>query len=198
MPPSAFTSLKLSDLPQWEQARIRSGMRSPRVVTLTAGERIYRFASSWDRYRRKPVPPSAWATGPWWIREDDYLKIEDAWNRSLRVHGGDRSKALTLGFLARQATAVMQSWSNVDRLVIADVIADFEVFTGLGRTQYNEIPPPGAVSYNLKLTWQGWDDVEQLYLPYLDRDREGHLRDGRHVLNIRKPVRVIDSQQLWT
>lgn len=144
------------------------------------------------------MPSSTWATGPWWLREDDYLTIEAAWNRSLLAHGGDRSKALTLGFLARQAAAVMQSWSNVDRLVVADVTADFEVFTGLGRTQHNEVPPPGAVSYNLKLTWTGWDDVEQLYLPHLDRNREGYLTDGRQVLTVHKPARVIESQQLWT
>jgi len=194
MSASVTTSLTLSTLSSAERERIRSGIRSPRVIRLTAGERIYRFASSYDRGRRKAVAPTAWATGPWWIREDDFLKIEAAQQKSVGVHGPAR--ALTLGFLARQAAAVMQEWSEVDRLVMATMLDGLDVFAGRGRTQF-ETPPSGAVNYNLRVTWSGWDDIEQLYLPGLDRGREGHTLDGRRVFEVHHPARSIASQQLW-
>jgi hypothetical protein len=196
MPTTLTPTLSIKTLPEWEQNRLRSGMRAPRVVRLFKGEKVYRFASSFDRYKGVAIPPAQWATGPWWFREQDFRKIEDAEAHSLKVHGGDRNKALTLGFLARWAGAVKQEWSNVDRLVSAELLADLEVFAGAGRTQHGERPPTGVVKYNLRITWQGWNDVEQLYVPNLDRNNPGHLVDGRHVLQLAKPV-AIASQQLW-
>jgi hypothetical protein len=154
--------LSLSKLPE----SARAGLRSPRIVTLNAGQVLYRFAST-------SLAQQLWPAGPWWMHERDYQKIVAEYERSRARHGED---GLTLGYLGRAAMAVKQSWSKMDVVVKARVGHDIKAFAGLGRSQFNEQMPNG-----IRITWQGWPNVEQLFIPNIS-DRHGLTSTGHKAL----------------
>lgn len=168
--------LDLSKLPD----TARSGMRSPRVVTLKSGQVLFRFAST-------TTGSEMWAAGPWWMYEHDYHKIIAAYLESRAQHGED---GLTLGFLARAAVAVKQSWSRTDVVVKAIVNNDVKAFAGTGRSQYNESMPNG-----MHVTWRGWPNVTQLFIPNIG-DRNGRTLLGYQSLLVLRQ-KVVKSQQLF-
>ena len=196
MPPTSSTHT-LAALPAKERERLRSGMRAPQPVEIPAGTTLYRFASSYDRYRRAKVPPVRWATGPWWLDEAGYRLIQTERAASLKAHGNDPKRALTIGFLARQAAAVKQEWSNVDVLVVARTRARIAAFAGKGRAQH-EVPDrsTGFWNYDVRFVWTGWDRIQQLFIPNLDPLKPGQLLDGSTVLDIVSTTNV-ESQQLY-
>lgn len=189
--------LSLHALPARDRERLRSGMRAPTVATIPAGAPLYRFASSYDRYRKAPIPASRWATGPWWFDQQGFDLIRAEHAASLRAHGNDPKRALTFGFLARQAAAVKQEWSNVDVLVIARAATAFEVFTGKGRAQH-EVPDrsTGFWNYDVRFTWTGWERINQIFIPFLDLNRPGHRADGTLLFRVMQED-TIASQQLF-
>jgi hypothetical protein len=194
---AAVTSLSLAALPPKERERLLSGMRAPKPVQVAAGTTLYRFASSYDRFRNAPIPPARSATGPWWLDEQGFRLIQSERAASLKAHGNDPKRALTVGFLARQAAAVKQEWSNVDVLVTARVTTPFAAFSGKGRAQH-EVPDrsTGFWNYNVRFVWTGWDRISQLYVPFLDAMKPGHLADGRKIFDIVSTT-SIESQQLY-
>jgi hypothetical protein len=176
--------LALGKLPLAEKEKICSGIRAPRVITLTAGMRIYRFESSVVRPGR-PIPDRG--ASPWWITFENYKKIVAEVKRSFQTHGADR---LSLGFLGRVALAVRQEWSQVDILVKGMVNEDINVFTGLGATQYNEEMPNGML-----ITYKGWKHLEQLYLPNIS-DKSRFTPLGFRAITVLSSWKI-ESQQLF-
>jgi hypothetical protein len=162
-------ALNLSQLPD----SARRGLRSPRIVTLTAGQILYRFAST-------SSPAHLWAAGPWWMYEHDYHKI-------IAQH---QQGKLSLGYLGRSAMAVQQSWSKMDVVVKAVVSQDIKAFAGRGRTQYREMTPNGMF-----ITLTGWENVEQLFIPNIG-DRNGRTSLGWQALNVVQQ-QIVSSQQLY-
>ncbi len=157
-----------------------SGLRSPRVVTLTSGQVLFRFASTTSR-------PETWAAGPWWMYDYDYYKIVAAYEESRAQHGKD---GLTLGFLGRAAAAVKQSWSKTDVVVKAVVNNDIKAFAGPGRSQYNE-----RMRNGIQVTWRGWRNVEQLFIPNIG-DCNGRTSLGYQALLVLRQ-KIVKSQQLF-
>ena len=192
-----LSASSLASLPPKERERLESGMRAPKPVDVPAGATLYRFASSFDRYRRMPIPPARWATGPWWLDEEGFRLIQAEHAASLKAHGNDPKRALTVGFLARQAAAVKQEWSNVDVLVTARTATTIHAFAGKGRSQH-EVPDrsTGFWNYDVRFVWTGWERIRQLFIPYLDPMKPGHLLDGSKVLDITSETKI-DSQQLY-
>ena len=168
--------LDLSKLPEIAA----SGLRSPRVVMLNAGQVLFRFASTASR-------PNVWAAGPWWMYDHDYYKVVAAHLESRAKH---KEEGLTLGFLGRAAMAVQQSWSKMDVVVKAVVNNDIKVFAGLGRSQYNEQMPNG-----ISITWKGWPSVEQLFIPNIG-DRGGRTLLGYSALLVLRQ-KLVSSQQVF-
>ncbi|MGB9180918.1 MAG: hypothetical protein WCB68_16925 [Pyrinomonadaceae bacterium] len=156
-----------------------SGMRSPRVKLLPAGLTLFRFASS-DK------PPETWAAGAWWIADHDYRKILAEHRVSQIRH---RKDGLTLGYLARAATAVRNEWSLMDIVVKAIVREDVMAFVGYGHTQHKEILPNG-----MYITIQGWPEIEQIFIPNIS-DRNGRTLLGYKALQVQRQKKV-SSQRL--
>ncbi len=148
------------------------GLRQPRVVTLQAGQILFRFASS-DR------PKETWAARPWWMYEHDYRKI---------IQTNDESD-LSLGLLGRWAMAVPQSVSKMDVVIKAVVLQDVNAFCGLGRTQYRDLLPNG-----MWLTLRGWPHVNQLYIPNVG-DAHGRTLLGYQALTVLRQ-KLVSSHQL--
>ena len=84
-----LSASSLASLPPKERERLESGMRAPKPVDVPAGATLYRFASSFDRYRRMPIPPARWATGPWWLDEEGFRLIQAEHAASLKAHGNE-------------------------------------------------------------------------------------------------------------
>ncbi len=181
MPP-LNPSLKPSDAPE----AARQGMRQIRVVTLDAGQILFRFAST-KRHDGTPIPSDRWAASPWWMLEQDYRQINRVFEQGRLVHGED---SLSLGFIGRSAVAVQQSWSRVDVVIKAHVLSEINVFSGPGRTQYREMAPNG-----LFITLPGWPDVEQLFIPNIS-DRNGRTALFSRAILVQKQ-KTIQSQQLY-
>ena len=135
-----------------EYARACAGIRRPEIVTLPAGQTIFRFASTERIVNGKKLPTNSadWANGPWWMREDDYRKIIAQFMNS----------KLSLGTIARSAVAVQPSWSLVDVSIKAHIHHDMNVFSGVGAPQFNDILPNG-----MRMTLPGWSNITQLYIP---------------------------------
>jgi hypothetical protein len=135
-----------------EYSQASTGIRSPRVATLPAGQAIFRFASTTNPKTGQGIPSTEWAKSPWWFLEADYHKI-------LARH---RAGALALGTVARSAAAVQPSWSRMDVSIKAYLRFDTEVYLGKGKTQYCDLLPNG-----MYMTLSGWSDVDQIYIPGL-------------------------------
>ena len=129
------------------------------------------------------------------MREVDSIEAQRA--ASLKAHGNDPKRALTIGFLARQAAAVKQEWSNVDVLVVARTTSPIAAFAGKGRAQH-EVPDrsTGFWNYDVRFVWTGWDRIRQLFIPNLDPLKPGQLLDGTTVLDIVSTSQV-ESQQMY-
>lgn len=164
----------------------RRGMRSPAVVTLRAGEALFRFAST-ARHDGTSIPSNTWAASPWWMYEADYHAILAVHRQSQAAHGRNGQ---TLGMVARGAMAIQQSWSRLDVRIKAVVLQDINAFLGLGRTQYRELAPNG-----MYFTLPGWPDVRQLYIPNIS-DRTGLTPLFRQALDVRTQ-KIVSSQQLY-
>lgn len=133
-----------------EYARASAGIKNPQVITLHAGDAIFRFASTKDPLTGASVPSSKWARGAWWFQEQDYQHIIDNY----------QSQNLGLGTVGRVAGAVMPSWSNVDVSIKAYLLDDVNVYIGKGAPQFRDPLPNG-----MYVTMRGWPDIDQLYIP---------------------------------
>jgi hypothetical protein len=155
-----------------EYARAAAGIRNPTVVTLSAGDTIFRFASTRNPQTGADIPSDQWARGAWWFREADYRTIVQ------RYQAGK----LGFGTVARMAGAVQPSWSLMDVSIKARLLDDIKVYTGKGSTQYRDELPNG-----MYVTQTGWPDIDQLYIPGM----RGPAFQVLHV--IRKKVITTDS-----
>ncbi|MFO0959727.1 MAG: hypothetical protein U0800_20200 [Isosphaeraceae bacterium] len=126
------------------------GMRSPAVTTLSAGDELFRFASTRNPQTGAEIPSDRWARGAWWFREEEYRKILQ------RYHAG----RLGLGTVARSAGAVQPSWSLMDVSIKARLLQDIRVYAGKGSTQHRDELPNGMF-----MTLAGWADITQIYIP---------------------------------
>ena len=132
--------------------RASLGIRNPQVVTLQAGDALFRFASTQNLKTGDSISSSGWAKGPWWFREEDYRKVIDR----------HQSGSLGLGTIARAAGAVLPSWSLLDVSIKARLRYDTKAYIGKGRTQYRDQLPNG-----MYMTLTGWPDIDQVYIPNL-------------------------------
>lgn len=170
---------------------LKSGISNPTYMRLTPPLRLCRFTDR--RYGSLNGVVS-----PWWIVESDFLKIIAARERSRAVHGGDKARALSLGFLARWAVAVPQEWqrdggfkpTTMDLLLRADLRQPLDAFTGRARVQ-REISPNG-----IDITWSGWTEVTQFYFPALSRLAPScaTVRDALQLLSVGAPTYIKSSQ----
>ena len=133
-----------------EIERASQGMKRPTVVLLSAGDRIFRIASTKKASTGEPIPSSDWASGSWWFAEADYARIVS------RFQAGK----LPLGTVARSAGAVQPSWSLMDVSIKAELLHDVYVYVGKGSTQYRDQLPNGWF-----VTSKGWPDINQIYIP---------------------------------
>lgn len=164
----------------------RKGLRNARVITLHAGQLLFRFASSQGR-DGVGLPRHLWPARPWWVTWENYKLIVAEVKKSFQLHGKDR---LTLGYMGRVALAVQQSFGRADILVKAKVASGINVFTGRGATQYNEEMPNGW-----RITMTGWPQIEQLHIPNIN-DRAGFTDLGRQAIQVISCIRI-ESQQLY-
>src|SRR4051794_4559201 len=100
-----------------EYDRASAGIRSPQVVTLHAGDVLFRFGSTKNLQTGAKIDPSQWARGAWWFQEPDYRKIIANY----------QAGKLALGTVARAAGAVQPSWSNMDVSIKARLVIDINV-----------------------------------------------------------------------
>jgi len=133
-----------------EFSRAGQGIRNPMVMTLSAGDVIFRFASTKNPLSGADIPSDQWARGAWWFQEADYRRINERY----------RAGQLGFGTVARSAGAVQPSWSLMDVSIKARLLDDIEVYAGPGLTQYRDQLPNG-----MYVTMKGWSDIVQLYIP---------------------------------
>ena len=159
------TSPSLSTLDPKLKNELLKGIRGPKPVQLVPPLRLFRFT---DRSRG----PDGGMVGPWWIAESDFMQVVAGRERSRQAHGGDVTRALSFGFMARWAIAVPQEWqedgrpghpTTVDLLVMGDLKAPVDAFVGRGKTQ-QEVTPNGII-----MNWTGWPTITQIYIPALSR-----------------------------
>jgi hypothetical protein len=133
-----------------EYSRASAGIKNPKVVTLAAGDEIFRFASTKNLQTGASLTPDQWVRGAWWFQDADYRLIIE---RYLKGN-------LALGTVGRIAGAVQPSWSNMDVSIKARLLDDMEVYVGPGATQYRDELPNGMF-----VTLSGWPDITQVYIP---------------------------------
>lgn len=176
--------LSLDTLSDRERSTLTSGMRSPRVVTLHAGDVVFRFASTQS-------PNESWAAGPWWATEMDYRKVISEHTRSQHEHGDD---GFSLGYVGRTAFAVQPSWSKMDIVVKAIVLNDIKAFAGRGQRQHREVLPNG-----MHLTLSGWAEVDQIFIPGIgawDGSMVQRTTLGFQALKVLRQKRISSDGQL--
>lgn len=134
-------------LTQREKDNLISGMAAPSVRRLSTGTKLYRVAdASRANSTDKRVDGEA---GGWWVGQKAFQKMmrycvqEDMLDRGL-------------GYAAREAAAVLFGWSACDLLIEAYTTGNVKIFYGKGNPQSE-----GSV------TFTGWDDVEQWFIPGL-------------------------------
>ena len=133
-----------------EFSRAAQGIRNPTVMTLYAGDVIFRFASTKNPLSGAEIPANQWARGGWWLQEADYRRINQRYRAGL----------LGFGTVARSAAAVQPSWSLMNVSIKARLLDDIKVYAGKGLSQYRDQLPNG-----MYVTAQGWSDIVQLYIP---------------------------------
>ncbi len=134
-------------LTQREWTNLISGMASPRVRRLSPGTKLYRVA---DASRAQSATSKVdGEAGGWWVGQKAFKKMmrycvqEDKLNRGL-------------GYAAREAAAVLFGWSACDLLIEAYTTSNVKIYFGKGNPQSE-----GGV------TFSGWDDIEQWFIPGL-------------------------------
>jgi hypothetical protein len=146
----------------WDElARAKQGIRRPEIVTLPAGQILFRFASTKNMRTGASIPSNQWARGAWWIEEHNYRKIIDRFSQG----------RLGLGTVGRSAAAVQPSWSNMDVSIKACLVQEMNVYMGQGSTQYRDQLPNGMV-----VTLTGWPDIQQIYIPGIRGPAFNNLR----------------------
>lgn len=186
--PLANTINSIRDLPQWEQDLIRSGMRSPRLRHVSAGTKIFRLgdASNTSPTADRRADPEA---GGWWFGRKAFNKIMADCVQS-------DTGELGLGWSGRRAMAVKYEWSDCDLLVEGYLKRSIKIFQGKGHKQ-TESSPIGSV------TFEGWSDVDQWYIPSISRrdvvgQNKTHTRlnsFGEGVINVYRVCRI--SSYRW-
>ena len=121
---------------------LMSGMTVHRVITLSVGSYLYRFASGKD-------PMDTQISSPWWFTEAEYLKLQNYF----------RLNPQNIGFIARTQGAVKYGWSDMDMLVKARIIYPINGFVGPGNWVLER------TAANSTITFQPPTDLFQLYLP---------------------------------
>ena len=165
--------LSLTTIPDWMRSLLLSGIRSPHVKHISPGTKLFRFSSS-------QLPPDRWAAGPWWFGQDAFNRIKEDLLQS--PHG------MGMGWSARRAMAVRQGWSRMDILVEARLNESMKIFSGRGTKQHREMLPNG-----MYVTWEGWDDVDQWFLPFIN-DRTGMTPMGQSAISIYRQGPVASYQ----
>lgn len=171
--------LKAQDAPE----DAKKGLKHIEVTPLFSGEDLYRFSS-----RKSP------SYTPWWIRRTDFQIFVREWgdaNKELRErYPGGKWK---VGYYARVAFGVQQSWKNdMDLIIHAKVKAGVQIqaFIGMSRTQYHDLAPNG-----MTITLTGSPNVRQIYIPDISADRA--LTDvGRLAIDVMQAVEV-ESPKFW-
>jgi hypothetical protein len=174
--------LKVGDAPEDAKA----GMKGIEVVQLGVGENLYRFTS-------RSVPVSLQGASPWWVRQPDFQTFVREWAKDKQeLRARNPAAEVSIGFSARLALAVQQSWGNtMDMIVQARVTQDMCVFRGQPRTQYRDQAPNG-----MTITLRGSPNVRQLYIPEVGA--VGGARKGAMPSGIRVVRSVgVNSFQFW-
>jgi len=169
--------LSLDSVPDWMRSLVLSGIRSPRVQHLSPGTKLFRFSNSM-------LPNDKWAAGPWWFGQYAFNQIK---RDTLETENGSE---FGIGWSARRAMAVRQGWSKMDILIEATLVESMKVFVGIGTKQFREEMPNG-----MYVTWEGWTNVEQWFLPFIN-DRSGMTSMGRSAVQIYRTSKV-ESYQLF-
>ena len=132
-----------------EKANLLSGMKSPAVRRLSPGTKLFRVAdSSKASSTDGKVDPAA---ANWWSGQK-------AFNKMMKYCVEQDSLGRGLGYAAREASAVLFQWSDCDVLVEAYVKRNVSIFYGKGNAQSEMF---GGAS----VTFTGWDDIEQWFIP---------------------------------
>ena len=155
-----------------EYDRAAKGMRHPQIITLQAGDEIFRFASTKNPQTGTDLSPDQWIRGAWWFAEADYRLIIERYLRG----------KMSLGTVARSAGAIQPSWSLMNVSIKARVIQPIKVYQGKGSTQYRDELPNG-----MYVTLTGWPDIQQLYIP----DMRGNALTALQI--VRKKIISTDS-----
>ena len=182
----------LASLPNAVRDQLSAGIIDPEYVQLKPNLRLCRFTD-------RKYGPNNGLISPWWMTENDFLKIVDARERSRRAHNGDKSKSLSMGFLARQAAAVPQEWqqndgsytpTTVDLLLRADLRVPIDAFVGRGRAQREQSPN------GITVTWAGWPGITQIFIPAFSRKLSppATLHDVLQLLAVGAPTRIASHQ----
>ncbi len=138
-------------LTQREKTNLLSGMKSPAVRRLSPGTKLFRVADV-SRAQSDAFKVGG-AAGGWWSGQKAFNKMmeycveQDGLNRGLR-------------YAAREASAVLFGWSDCDLLVEAYVKKNVKVFYGKGN-------PQSESHGGTDITFTGWDDIEQWFIPGL-------------------------------
>ena len=150
------------------------------VKTLPVNQMLFRFASSQIPYQYREA-------GPWWVDQENYLKIIAACKSSFQQYGARRLK---LGSLGRSALAIPFAYSRADIIVQARVKEEINVFAGMGKPQDIETAPDGTITY---IGWIASPNLAQLYVPNIVTKRNVHYEWtslGRQALQITNCTRI--------
>jgi hypothetical protein len=173
------SGLDAQQLPQDAARGLQRGR--VKVITLLAGERLFRFGST-PSSRSEPLL----IVSPWWTSEEDYRAI-------VGLHEEHQGEFMgSLGFTARKAMAVKTPWSRMDVRIKAEVLQDINAFQGLGQAQFEEL------ENGMKIVWDGKPaNLRQVYIPNLDRKRSNPSLlyfDGTPALRI-LTKKIVQSEQ---
>ena len=176
------------------RAELQAGIVDPVPTVLHPPLRLCRFTD-------RKFGHTDGLVSPWWITENDFLKVVAARERSRQAHAGDKSRGLSLGFVARWAAAIPQEWqtagkpgkpTTVDLLLRADLLVSVDAFVGRGRAQ-QETAPNG-----INLKWSGWPQITQLFIPAFSKRQKvpATAADVIATMAIGAPTYIV-SRQLY-
>ncbi len=178
----------LAALPKKVREDLTKGLSSATPTQLAPPLRLYRFTDS-----AKGIQG---AVSPWWMLEEDYLRIVTASELSERRARETGNRGLSLGTFARIAVAIPQEWQNleegtrtrtsVDLLLQASLRTPVEAYVGRGRKQ-REVSPNG-----IEVVWGAFSKVTQIYIPSFSQENTPRpsLQDIERVLALEAPRQV--------